>query len=432
MKSLVNRLCRFSLPDWSAPFVLLGACILAYGLLIPWLGLYSDDWVFLSTYNKMGSTGLTCYFTTNRPFWGLFYQVTLPAIGTAPWRWHVFALLWHWAAAVSVWWLVRLVWHRAREAALWVGLLFAVHPAFLLQPIALTVGHMYLVYTAFVLSICLLVLALKEREGGEIRGWRFWTYAILAFIVSAVNLLSMEYFLLMHLLQPVFLWFTMGEMEADLKIRFRKVLQLWWPYLLLLSAVLTWRIFLFPYQTQNYQYLFLDQLRLSPGTAVISLLGKMLNDWLATGLGAWLRPFVLNFQGSGERVDLVYLVLALGSASAIGITLLFSGGRRASKGGIEGERGNQGAPQRAGLQMVAAGGLGLVVAGAPFWLTDIPVGIEGFHSRFAMPFIFGASFLVGGLILAIPMPRWTKVLVLALLLGFGISSQFREQNFIPA
>jgi hypothetical protein len=425
---------KFSLPGWSAPLVLLACCALTYGILIPWLGVYSDDWIFLSTYHKMGSAGLVRYFATNRPFWGLFYQVTLPLLGKTPWHWHLFGLFWHWAASVALWWLVRLVWPRQAKAALWAGLIFTVYPGFILQPIALTVGHMFLVYTSFILSICFFVLAqLQRRLHPSSR--RFWFWQVLALITSLVNLLSMEYFLLLHLVQPIFLWFALSGIELSLHRRFKHILQAWLPYLAMLVGVLLWRIFFFPYQTHNYQYRLLDRLRESPIAGLIDLARTMLNDGWETLAGTWVSALRLPLSLPWERLDYAYLVLVIASMAVLFIALSQFRWSE-SQAIIPPQHGDAASRDSAdGRQMMFAGGISMLIAGAPFWLTGITVGLDGFNSRFTLPFVFGASLLTSGFLLWLPFPQRLRlsrdkvqVLVLAVILGMGIGYQFQAQN----
>ena len=90
-------------PAWTAPLALLALCLLSYGVLIPWLGYYWDDWAFVWISQKLGGEGLARYFATNRPVWGMLYRLTTPLIGAAPWKWHLFALAWRWLCAVALW-----------------------------------------------------------------------------------------------------------------------------------------------------------------------------------------------------------------------------------------------------------------------------------------------------------------------------------------
>ncbi|MBT7081745.1 MAG: hypothetical protein HN929_09815 [Chloroflexi bacterium] len=41
---LRDSIKAFSFPDWSVPLGLLGLCVAAFGLFIPMLGVYWDDW----------------------------------------------------------------------------------------------------------------------------------------------------------------------------------------------------------------------------------------------------------------------------------------------------------------------------------------------------------------------------------------------------
>jgi hypothetical protein len=55
---------------------LLFVALLAYGLLIPQLGFYWDDLPISWIAYQLGPAALTKYFSTNRPVWGLLYQIT--------------------------------------------------------------------------------------------------------------------------------------------------------------------------------------------------------------------------------------------------------------------------------------------------------------------------------------------------------------------
>ena len=54
------------------PALFLIVCVFAFGLQIPWLGFYLDDWIILNAYNLGGAERLFEYaFLGNRPlvFW---------------------------------------------------------------------------------------------------------------------------------------------------------------------------------------------------------------------------------------------------------------------------------------------------------------------------------------------------------------------------
>ncbi|MDQ2690805.1 MAG: hypothetical protein M3Y68_02110, partial [Chloroflexota bacterium] len=89
---------------------LLIVAILAYGLLIPWLGFYWDDLPMSWIRYELGPEAMTRYFSTNRPVWGLLYQITTRLFPQVPVYWQIFALLWRWLGAVVVWAIMREVW----------------------------------------------------------------------------------------------------------------------------------------------------------------------------------------------------------------------------------------------------------------------------------------------------------------------------------
>ena len=60
----------------SPPLVLAIVAILAYGLLLPQLGFYWDDLPMSWIRYQLGTEAMARYFSTNRPVWGLLYQLT--------------------------------------------------------------------------------------------------------------------------------------------------------------------------------------------------------------------------------------------------------------------------------------------------------------------------------------------------------------------
>ena len=64
--------------------ILLVVAILAYGLLIPRLGFYWDDLPMSWIRYELGSEAMTRYFSTNRPVWGLLYQITTRLLPQVP------------------------------------------------------------------------------------------------------------------------------------------------------------------------------------------------------------------------------------------------------------------------------------------------------------------------------------------------------------
>ncbi len=408
---VLRRLRAVELPVWSVPLGLLGLAVLAYGLLIPWLGFYWDDWAFIWISQKLGSDGLARYFATNRPVWGLFYRVSMALLGEEPLRWQIFGLFWHWAAAVALWNVLRLTLPRRVGLAAAAAALFLVYPSFDQAPIAITYGHFFFIYCAFLFSLAAMLIAARNPHGTRAR----WGWLGLGLAFSLVNLLSMEYFFLLDLIRlPLLL--VAGAQQGGLKKAWRPALGNWLPYLAIFLAAVIWRVFLFPHQTHNYQFGLLDQLRAAPLAALLHLAATAANDLLAVLGGAWVKAFRLPAPAAlgGRTFAFTLAVLAAAGALTAGLLLWL---RRSSD-----ESGRCAPAAALGLGLLAA-----LVAGGPFWLTGLPVGLQYPNNRFTLPFLLGAALFTAGVIELLPR-RGLRALAAAVLVGAAVGVQFQSAN----
>ena len=409
MNKALRRFRDLSFPAYTFPLALILVGVVSYGLLIPWLGFYWDDWHFVWISQRMGPAGLARYFMTNRPYWGMIYQFTTSLLGSVPWHWQVFGLFWRLTSAVSLWWLLRLVWRKAPEAAAWVSILFLVYPGFDQQPIAITYGHFFLILTAFFLSLCFMVLALQYPG-------KYWLYTTLGLLLSFVNLLTLEYFFLLDLLRPLLVWALLAETLPDKRSRLKQSFRAWLPFLILFMGMTVWRAFFFKVQTHNYQPLLLGQLKLQPLQTLIGLAGLVLHDLWMTSFGAWRKAFVLpDVSVLGARTfELYALVVALTA-----IVLIFYLLRRRTILDVDDHR------QSWAIPAIWIGFFAMLVSGWPFWLTGLQIGLVYPVSRFTLPFMLGASLLLAGLLALIPVKHWIKLVVLGLAVSFAVGFQFQ-------
>lgn len=417
---LRNLIRRFLLRLLSASFVPLTLAWLAAGgylLTVPYLGYYWDDWSFAWVSQVLGQAGLVRYFSTNRPLWGLIFQLTTPWIGEEPWRWQVFGLFWRMASALALWWALRQVWRRDSTAAAWIGFLFAVYPGFSQQPIAITYGHFFIVLTAYFLSLGWMVKGFRCARAGKRAGAIGYTLPALLF--SLANLLTMEYFFMLDLLRPFLLWFAMEDEKAEnrpakLSISsIRPAILAWLPYLLLFLAAMSWRLFFFPYQTHNYEPVALQALREAPLRAGLALIGKVLSEIWIVSFQAWGNAFALpNAARLGARTTLIYTVTVLFTLLICLGVCLWLRTPRGKKSGW-------------GWQALVVGGAAILLGGIPFWLTDLPVGLAFPNDRFTLPFALGVSLLFAGLLRVLPLKSWQKAILLSLILSLAIGRHFQ-------
>jgi len=406
---MIHRLLHLKLEPKAFPWLLLGVLLLAYGLLIPWLGFYWDDLPILWIGKTYGAAGLRDYFATNRPVWGLFFQASMALLGDAPWQWQLYGLFWRWIAGLALWQMLRRLWPKREETAAWISLAFSLYPGFGQQAISVVYSHFLIVMAAFFTSLSATLRALRSPRRAF--GWH-----ALGLGLSAVNLLSMEYFYLLELLRP---WLVAQALAADLKGRERylRSLRLSLPYLGLFVAIALWRMFGFKYQTYNYQPHVLQSLLAQPFSALGSLVGVILKDSFSAGLLVWLRPLweLAQSPAMGRRALLLIFIAVLGSG--LGLTLW---ARSARPGGND-PWATRLAEARPWLILA---GLSLLLAGWPFWLTGLEVHFGFPNDRFTLPFMLGAACLLAGLLglLAIPWRSLAWVLLLSLATGFQVQN----------
>lgn len=413
---MIDRLKRLAARRWPhalVPLALLAVCVLAYGLLARRLGFFWDDWAFIWIRQQLGAEGLARYFSTNRPYWGLLVNFTESLLGANPLTWQIFGLFWRWAAALALWALLRRVWPAQPEAAAWASLLFAVYPGFGLQPVAVNFGHFFLVFTCLLTSF---YISLKAQSARTLPARVGLTLA--ALLLSLVNLLTMEYFFLLELLRPLFL-FAAADAPAP-KARLRRALTAALPYLALFVGVGVWRAFFFPYQNQNYDFSLLARFQADGWGTLWMLITTALTDMANTGLAAWGRAFLPPDPAVlGSRTTLAYAALIALTLAGVGIFLALLRSESTLRARTR-------APWA--LPAIGLGLIGLLIAGGPFWLTGLIIHFDFPNSRFTIPFMLGSVLLLTGLVGLLPVPRWGRIAVVAALVAFGVGQQFENAN----
>jgi hypothetical protein len=372
--------------------ILLIIAILAYGLLIPQLGFYWDDLPMSWIRYELGPEAMTRYFSTNRPVWGLLYQVTTRLLPQVPMYWQIFALLWRWLGAVVVWAIVRELWKDKPYFALSVALLFLLYPGFNQQWGSYLYSHFFIVLFFFLLSIFLM---LRRKT-------------IPALIFSALNLWMMEYFFPLEFARVGFIWISLREEYPNPRARVRPTLKLWMPYLIVFALAVFSRLFIF--NNQIYGFGLMSQLRTAPIATLLSLIRELFTSLWAVVIAAWIQMFAaINPSTHGIRTIALYIAVTL----IVFILAIFVLLRQSE--GVRNKR-----------ESYYAIGLGLFLlpfAGAPFWLTGLSISLAHPASRFTLPFMLAVGLIVVGLIDLIPATR-VRYLLLALLIGFAAGRQF--------
>jgi hypothetical protein len=372
--------------------ILLVVAILAYGLLIPQLGFYWDDMPMSWIRYELGPEAMTRYFSTNRPVWGLLYQLTTRLLPQVPVYWQIFALVWRWLGAVAVWGIVRELWKDKPRFALSVALLFLLYPGFNQQWGSYLYSHFFIVIFFYFYSI---YLSLKRKT-------------IPALIFSALNLWMMEYFFPLEFARVGFLWTSLRDEYPNPRDRVKPTLKLWAPYLILFVLAVLSRLFIF--NNQIYGFGLMSQLQSAPLATLLLLMQSVFTSLWTVTVAAWIQLFpAINPAVHGVRTIALYGVVTL-LALALATFILFR-----TREDLRNKR-----------DVLYAIGLGVFLlpfAGAPFWSTGLTISLAHPASRFTLPFMFSACLIIAGLIDLIHLPQ-VRYGLLALLIGLAAGRQF--------
>lgn len=410
MKRMNLRLAGLRLPETSAPLILLAVAGLAYGLLVPVIGFFWDDFPLSWINATYGAGGLARYFSTNRPYWGWLFRVSLPLLGASPLAWHLFGLFWRWLSAVLLWLLLRRIWRQATQLALWGSLLFLVYPGFQQQHIPIIYGHLFLVLCCYLLSLYLNLWAMQTSSR-----WR-WAAHALALLLGLYQMLAMEYFFLLELLRPFILWLALGR-DLPGRLRFKRTLLNWLPYLAAFAVAFIWRAFFFTFQTENYRLVFLDRLRENPGAALLHLLDNIGQSLWVVLLQAWGSIFrIPDLAALGTRTAILTAAVTLVALILVLFYLVFSRpGREAAINPRSGWA----------LGVIGLGLLALLLGGVPSWSIEVLPQLLFALDRFTLPFLLGASLLLAGLLVWLPLRTWMRIAVVAVLVSLAVSTHFQ-------
>jgi hypothetical protein len=354
---------------------------------------------------ELGPQAMTQYFSTNRPIWGLLYQVTTRLIPQVPVFWQIFALLWRWLGAVVVWAIVRELWKDKPRFALAVALLFLLYPGFNQQWGSYLYSHFFIVIFFYLYSIYLMLRSVPQKitAGSPLR----FDKTIPALIFSALNLWMMEYFFPLEFARIGFIWTSLRDEYPDPRQRIKPSLKLWMPYLLLFVLAVFSRLFIF--NNQIYGFGLTSQIKSAPLTTIFSLIQNfILSLWIVL-VAAWAQLFgSLDPSVHGVRTIALYVMVSL-IVFAIAIYFLL-------------RQNSDEAHKRNSCYAIGLGLFLLPFAGAPFWLTGLTISLAHPASRFTLPFMLAASFILAGLIEFIP-SRF-RYYALALIIGLAAGRQF--------
>lgn len=391
--------------------------ILAYGLLLPSLGFYWDDLPMSWIRYQLGPEAMTRYFSSNRPVWGLLYQVTTRIFPHIPIYWQFFALLLRALTGVLAFGVFKRVWPNRDSFALIAAFFFLLYPGFNQQWGSYLYSHFFIVLNFYLASFYFMLRALDDPRRARL-------FTALALIFSALNLWMMEYFFFAELVRPFIIFIAMLNCQelrntqhrgAFLWDATRRSLTFWIPYFLLWLADLFWRMFIF--NNTVYSASLLGDLR----TDFFPTLARLVQLILAsfwTVSGAALGQI---FQLPNPSVDGPRTTMMVAGVILLVFLLTFYVLRGSyARTQVHTYTGKQPSSFLFPLSSLFLALAAFLTAGWPLWLIEFPPTLAHPTSRFTLPFMFGASLLWAGLLELIPSTRWKYLfagLLIALMAG---------------
>jgi hypothetical protein len=383
--------------------------LISHGLFIPWMGLYGDDWSLLWLSYRTGSASM--FFLDNRFLFPYIYSFFSSFLDPSIWQWHILFFLIRFFSVVNLWILLRTLWPNKKQVRIWVSLLFALYPGSLIIYQPITFWTVYLQFSILLISLWTMLAALNTKK--NIR----WLYFFLSICTTYLNLVLLEYLYFLELLRIPILITYLYNKKLGLKELIKKTFLIGLPYLVVFAAVSLNRARYHTVATSYYN-VDLGNYLSNPIETIQFFTRHMIADGFRSGILAWVQPLVSPelYRYSGQKSILVLAFIA--SVTALLIYLFSYIGFRKN------------VPRKEGVSAVFLGAVGLILAGVPFWIGNLPIEIGAAnYSRFSIPAALGSAFLLYGTATLLFKKRLLSNLMLSVLCGCAVMLNLLAGNF---
>ncbi|MBT7075843.1 MAG: hypothetical protein HN922_13155, partial [Anaerolineae bacterium] len=197
----------------------------------------------------------------------------------------------------------------------------------------------------------------------------------------------------------------------------------WLPYLILFFAGIAGRSLIF--NNQIYEYKLLDNLRAAPLLTIWDLAQTILLSLWTTFILAWSQAFTPpDFELQGKVTITIYLGIVFISFGLVFFALIQKNNTLSEKSKAQSKKNFITTPRtKEALSLIAIGILSALLAGVPFWLTDLPISLAFPASRATFPFMLGSVFFTIGIISLIPRKE-LQIILFTTLIAFSAGRQF--------
>jgi hypothetical protein len=394
--SLLRSLKRVPDPVW---LLLLG--ILAYGLLIPKLGFYLDDWYIVLFYKYFGAGNFSEFFLGDRPLFGIIYDVFVPIFRDSRIGWQIFVLLTHVLASTVFWQFLEILFPNRRRFNLMAAIFFLVYPGFKFHWFSVMYSQVFFLYAVYFLSFVLMIKAVSSQKA------KFWFVAG-ALLCQVIGIVPQESFLGLEFTRPVILYFAVRKCEDNHRWkRLPLTLIRWIPYLFVFLGFTLYRIL--SSANYSYQVSMLDLLKQDFIETFSDLVTKVILGTAQGVVSAWTSTVnVLDGNLISSRSALLVLLIVIGGG--LGLFLLKqkdNGDKVASFYG----------------NAILLGLFAAVAALAPFLMGGFEAKLDFPNNRYLIAVAPGAAVFAAGLVEYFLRTENQKNIIAAIMTGFAVTSQ---------
>ncbi|MHC1783299.1 MAG: hypothetical protein AB9891_11210 [Anaerolineaceae bacterium] len=397
------------------PVILFLTVFLTYGYQLTQMGFYWDDWELVFLDHLKDPWIYWTYFLYARPFTAWLYPLMEPFLHMDPVCWQFFNIIMRWLIMMGFWWALKLVWPNRKLENGWICLLLAVYPGFTQHSVALTYSRHFVCLALFAFSLGLNLWAIRNPK-------RFLLATIPAMLFSLVELFTLEYFFGLEILRVFFIFFVLLEKKDRFWRTAFDTLKQYAPYILVLIIFLIFRFVVYPQISPNpgaNDPVQIQRLLASPVDESIKFITLIAQDFIHINLFVWIStiiPRVIDFRAKATLFS--WLVSGLVSA---GLVFLFLRSRKFQ---------DRDETQNDSFiwQALITGILGVLLGGAPVWITGRQSIGGPWADRFSLGPMFGAAVLLVVLVEWFARRRLQKTILLGLVFSLAMSFQLQTVN----
>jgi hypothetical protein len=412
VNKILNIASKIIQRPWFYPLALFLIGLVAYGLMLPRLGFYWDDWEGVYLYN-LHMPALAFHYYAERPFSAIVFMGLFPFIKMTPVVMQSVALLLRLGGVLFVHYTLNNLWPERVWLNRWIGALLFVFPGFFNQQVATAFTPHLATFMVFSCSLYLTTLAIRQRQ-------RFWLWMPLSVLLGLAQIFMMEYFVGLELTRPLIIWWMLRNWQGKEKRSLLRTLLYWSPFLAGLGVYFWWRL----------AYLPTTMPAADPNTPALlkAILTTPLDgiSTLATRVYLDVRYLLINIWPNAffdpPRFDLHAKILWAAWFAGVIAAILF---------GLYLQRiiRSQGdAPSNPIFQPIILGGLALLAGAMPVWMLGRQISSGKWSDRFALAPMIGAVIIVVYGIAWLFRTYKQKHWLLTILLAFSISAQIWNAN----